>query len=92
METHDVVNFLLKKGFQVTPDAIDHLKAMSRLEFQDLAKRIIRSKNRNNDDNFMVSLDDVRQNSVQPDVETDVPGVNDYEVLDGNVVLQNCIG
>ena len=88
METHDVVNFLLKKGFQVTPDAIDHLKAMSRLEFQDLAKRIIRSKNRNNDDNFTVSLDDVRQNSVQPDVETDVPGVDDYEVLDGNDVLQ----
>ena len=88
METHDVVNFLLKKGFQVTPDAIDHLKAMNRLEFQDLAKRIIRSKNRNNDDNFTVSLDDVRQNSVQPDVETDVPGVDDYEVLDGNDVLQ----
>ena len=88
METHDVVNFLLKKGFQVTPDATDHLKAMNRLEFQDLAKRIIRSKNRNNDDNFTVSLDDVRQNSVQPDVETDVPGVDDYEVLDGNDVLQ----
>ena len=88
METHDVVNFLLKKGFQVTPDAIDHLKAMNRLEFQDLAKRIIRSKNRNNDDNFTVSLDDVRQNIVQPDVETDAPGVDDYEVLDGNDVLQ----
>ena len=88
METHDVVNFLLKKGFQVTPDAIGHLKAMNRLEFQDLAKRIIRSKNRNNDDNFTVSLDDVRQNSVQPDVETDAPGVDDYEVLDGNDVLQ----
>ena len=88
MEIHDVVNFLLKKGFQVTPDAIDHLKAMNRLEFQDLAKRIIRSKNRNNDDNFTVSLDDVRQNIVQPDVETDAPGVDDYEVLDGNDVLQ----
>ena len=88
METHDVVNFLLKKGFQVTPDAIGHLKAMNRLEFQDLAKRIIRSKNRNNDDDFTVSLDDVRQNSVQPDVETDAPGVDDYEVLDGNDVLQ----
>ena len=88
METHDVVNFLLKKGFQVTPDAIDHLKAMNRLEFQDLMKRIIKSKNRNNDDNFTVSLDDVRQNSVQPDVETDAPGVDDYEVLDGNDVLQ----
>ncbi len=88
METHDVVNFLLKKGFQVTPDAIGHLKAMNRLEFQDLAKRIIRSKNMNNDDDFTVSLDDVRQNSVQPDVETDVPGVDDYEVLDGNDVLQ----
>ena len=88
METHDVVNFLLKKGFQVTPDATDHLKAMNRLEFQDLAKRIIRSKNRNNDDNFTVSLDDVRQNIVQPDVETDAPGVDDYEVLDGNDVLQ----
>ena len=88
METHDVVNFLLKKGFQVTPDAIDHLKTMNRLEFQDLMKRIIKSKNRNNDDNFMVSLDDVRQNIVQPDVETDAPGVDDYEVLDGNDVLQ----
>ena len=88
METHDVVNFLLKKGFQVTPDAIDHLKTMNRLEFQDLMKRIIKSKNRNNDDNFTVSLDDVRQNSVQPDVETDAPGVDDYEVLDGNDVLQ----
>ena len=88
METHDVVNFLLKKGFQVTPDAIDYLKAMSRLEFQDLVKRIIRSKNRNNDDNFTVSLDDVRQNSVQPGVETDASGVDDYEVLDGNDVLQ----
>ena len=88
METHDVVNFLLKKGFQVTPDAIGHLKAMNRLEFQDLAKRIIRSKNRNNDDDFTVSLDDVRQNSVQPDVETDAQGVDDYEVLDGNDVLQ----
>ena len=88
METHDVVNFLLKKGFQVTPDAIDHLKAMNRPEFQDLMKRIIKSKNRNNDDNFTVSLDDVRQNIVQPDVETDAPGVDDYEVLDGNDVLQ----
>jgi len=88
METHDVVNFLLKKGFQVTPDAIGHLKAMNRLEFQDLAKRIIRSKNRNNDDDFTVSLDDVRQNSVRPDVETDAQGVDDYEVLDGNDVLQ----
>ena len=48
METHDVVNFLLKKGFQVTPDAIDHLKIMNRLEFQGLVKRIIKSKNRNN--------------------------------------------
>ena len=88
METHDVVNFLLKKGFQVTPDAIDHLKAMNRLEFQDLMKRIIKYKNRNNDDNFTVSLDDVRQNSVQPDVETDTSKVDDYEVLDGNDVLQ----
>ena len=88
METHDVVNFLLKKGFQVTPDAIDHLKAMNRPEFQDLMKRIIKSKNRNNDDNFMVSLDDVRQNIVQPDVETDASKVDDYEVLDGNDVLQ----
>ena len=88
METHDVVNFLLKKGFQVTPDAIDHLKTMNRLEFQDLMKRIIKSKNRNNDDNFMVSLDDVRQNIVQPDVETDASKVDDYEVLDGNDVLQ----
>ena len=88
METHDVVNFLLKKGFQVTPDAIDYLKTMSRPEFQDLVKRIIRSKNRNNDDNFTVSLDDVRQNSVQPDVETDASKVDDYEVLDGNDVLQ----
>jgi DNA polymerase II small subunit len=88
MEIHDVVNFLLKKGFQVTPDAIDHLKTMNRPEFQDLMKRIIKSKNRNNDDNFMVSLDDVRQNSVQSDVETDAPGVDDYEVLDGNDVLQ----
>jgi len=88
METHDVVNFLLKKGFQVTPDAIDHLKTINRLEFQDLMKRIIKSKNRNNDDNFTVSLDDVRQNIVQPDVETDAPGVDDYEVLDGNDVLQ----
>ena len=88
METHDVVNFLLKKGFQVTPDAIDYLKTMSRPEFQDLVKRIIKSKNRNNDDNFTVSLDDVRQNSVQPDVETDASKVDDYEVLDGNDVLQ----
>jgi len=88
METHDVVNFLLKKGFQVTPDAIDHLKTMNRLEFQDLMKRIIKSKNRNNDDNFTVSLDDVRQNSVQPDIETDTSKVDDYEVLDGNDVLQ----
>ena len=88
MEIHDVVNFLLKKGFQVTPDAIDHLKTMNRPEFQDLMKRIIKSKNRNNDDNFTVSLDDVRQNIVQPDVETDAPGVDDYEVLDGNDVLQ----
>ena len=88
MEIHDVVNFLLKKGFQVTPDAIDHLKTMNRPEFQDLMKRIIKSKNRNNDDNFMVSLDDVRQNIVQPDVETDVSKVDDYEVLDGNDVLQ----
>ena len=88
METHDVVNFLLKKGFQVTPDALDHLKTTNRLEFQDLVKRIIKSKNRNNDDNFMVSLDDVRQNSVQPDVETDTSKVDDYEVLDGNDVLQ----
>ena len=88
METHDVVNFLLKKGFQVTPDAIDHLKTMNRLEFQDLMKRIIKSKNRNNDDNFMVSLDDVRQNIVQPDIETDASKVDDYEVLDGNDVLQ----
>ena len=88
METHDVVNFLLKNGFQVTPDAIDHLKTMNRLEFQDLVKRIIKSKNRNNDDNFTVSLDDVRQNSVQPDVETDASKVDDYEVLDGNDVLQ----
>ena len=88
METHDVVNFLLKKGFQVTPDAIDHLKTMNRPEFQDLMKRIIKSKNRNNDDNFMVSLDDVRQNIVQPDVETDASKVDDYEVLDGNDVLQ----
>ena len=88
MEIHDVVNFLLKKGFQVTPDAIDHLKTMNRPEFQDLMKRIIKSKNRNNDDNFMVSLDDVRQNIDQPDVETDVSKVDDYEVLDGNDVLQ----
>ena len=88
MEIHDVVNFLLKKGFQVTPDAIDHLKTMNRPEFQDLMKRIIKSKNRNNDDNFMVALDDVRQNIVQPDVETDVSKVDDYEVLDGNDVLQ----
>ena len=88
METHDVVNFLLKKGFQVTPDALDHLKTTNRLEFQDLVKRIIKSKNRNNDDNFTVSLDDVRQNSVQPDVEIDSSKVDDYEVLDGNDVLQ----
>ena len=88
METHDVVNFLLKKGFQVTPDALDHLKTTNRLEFQDLVKRIIKSKNRNNDDNFTVSLDDVRQNSVQPNVEIDSSKVDDYEVLDGNDVLQ----
>ena len=49
METHDVVNFLLKKGFQVTPEAAEALKGMTRLEFQDLAKTIIREKNRNND-------------------------------------------
>ncbi len=52
METHDVVNFLLKKGFQVTPEAAEFLKNMTRLEFQDLAKIIIRDKNRKNDDNF----------------------------------------
>ena len=87
METHDVVNFLLKKGFQVTPEAADFLKGMSRLEFQSTVKKIVRDKNRNNDDNFMVSLEDVRQNVPQEDAQDDV-GVDDYEVLDGNVDIQ----
>ena len=83
METHDVVNFLLKKGFQVTPEAAEFLKSMSRLEFQDLVKEIVRNKNRNNDDDFMVSLDDVRNNMVQESVQEE-GGIDDYEVLDGN--------
>ena len=87
METHDVVNFLLKKGFQVTPEAAEFLKGMSRLEFQDLVKKIVRDKNRNNDDNFMVSLDDVRNNMVQESVQEE-GGINDYEVLDGNDAVQ----
>ena len=87
METHDVVNFLLKKGFQVTPEAAEFLKNMTRLEFQDLAKIIIRDKNRKNDDNFMVSLDDVRNNMVQESVQDEV-GEDDYEVLDGNDIMQ----
>ena len=87
METHDVVNFLLKKGFQVTPEATEFLKSMSRLEFQDLVKEIVRDKNKNNDDNFMVSLDDVRNNMVQESVQEE-GGINDYEVLDGNDAIQ----
>ena len=87
METHDVVNFLLKKGFQVTPEAADFLKGMSRLEFQSTVKKIVRDKNRNNDDNFMVSLEDVRLNVPQEGAQDDV-GVDDYEVLDGNVDIQ----
>ena len=87
METHDVVNFLLKKGFQVTPEAAEFLKTMTRLDFQDLVKIIIRDKNRKNDDNFMVSLDDVRNNMVQESVQDEV-GVDDYEVLDGNDIMQ----
>ena len=87
METHDVVNFLLKKGFQVTPEAAEVLRGMTRLEFQDLAKIIVREKNRNNDDNFMVSLDDVRNNVVQESAQ-DEAGVDDYEVLDGNDNMQ----
>jgi len=87
METHDVVNFLLKKGFQVTPEAAEFLKSMSRLEFQDLVKEIVRDKNRNNDDDFMVSLDDVRNNMVQESIQEE-GGIDDYEVLDGNDALQ----
>ena len=87
METHDVVNFLLKKGFQVTPEAAEFLKNMGRLEFQDLVKIIIRDKNRNNDDNFMISLDDVRNNMIQQSTQDEVV-VDDYEVLDGNDTIQ----
>ena len=87
METHDVVNFLLKKGFQVTPEAAEFLKSMSRLEFQDLVKEIVRNKNRNNDDDFMVSLDDVRNNMVQESIQEE-GGIDDYEVLDGNDAIQ----
>ena len=88
METHDVVNFLLKKGFQVTPEAAEHLKIMNRLEFQDLVKIIIKSKNRNNDDNFVVSLDDVLHNVAQRSSQNDELIVDDYEVLDGNDIIQ----
>ena len=88
METHDVVNFLLKKGFQVTPEAAEHLKIMNRLEFQDLVKIIIKSKNRNNDDNFMVSLDDVLDHVAQRSLQNDELIVDDYEVLDGNDIIQ----
>ena len=87
METRDVVNFLLKKGFQVTPEAAESLKNMTRLEFQDLVKTIIRDKNRKNDDNFMVSLDDVRNNIIQESVQDEV-SIDDYEVLDGNDTMQ----
>ena len=88
METHDVVNFLLKKGFQVTPEAAEQLKIMNRLEFQDLVKIIIKSKNRNNDDNFVVSLDDVLHNVAQRSSQNDELIVDDYEVLDGNDIIQ----
>ena len=88
METHDVVNFLLKKGFQVTPEAAEHLKIMNRLEFQDLVKIIIKSKNKNNDDNFVVSLDDVLHNVAQRSSQNDELIVDDYEVLDGNDIIQ----
>ena len=88
METHDVVNFLLKKGFQVTPEAAEHLKIMNRLEFQDLVKIIIKSKNRNNDDNFVGSLDDVLHNVAQRSSQNDELIVDDYEVLDGNDIIQ----
>ena len=81
METHDVVNFLLKKGFQVTPEAAEYLKGTSRLEFQDLVKRIIRKKNQNNDDNFMVSMEDVRNNTIQPNVQDEVD-FDDYEIIE----------
>nr|AIE90323.1 DNA polymerase II small subunit (DPB2) [uncultured marine thaumarchaeote AD1000_02_C08] len=87
METHYIVSFLLKKGFQVTPEAAESLRSMTRLEFQDLAKIIIKGKNRNNDDNFMISLDDVRNNTVKKSVEEET-GVDDYEVLDGNDIMQ----
>ena len=87
METHDVVNFLLKKGFQVTPEAAVYLKGTSRLEFQDLVKRIIRKKNQNNDDNFMVSMEDVRNNTIQPNVQDEVD-FDDYEIIDGNESIQ----
>ena len=87
METHDVVNFLLKKGFQVTPEAAEYLKGTSRLEFQDLVKRIIRKKNQNNDDNFMVSMEDVRDNTIQQNVQDEVD-FDDYEIIDGNETIQ----
>ena len=87
METHDVVNFLLKKGFQVTPEAAEYLKGISRLEFQDLVKRIIRKKNQNNDDNFMVSMEDVRDNTIQQNVQDEVD-FDDYEIIDGNETIQ----
>ena len=85
METRDVVNFLLKKGFQVTPEAAESLKNMTRLEFQDLVKTIIRDKNRKNDDNFMVSLDDVRNNIIQESVqdEVSIDEIRDVAILLG---------
>ena len=87
METHDVVNFLLKKGFQVTPEAAEYLKGTRRLEFQDLVKRIVRDKNRNNDGNFMVAMEDVRNNTIQQNVQ-DEGDLDDYEIIDGNETIQ----
>ena len=83
MQTHEIVNFLLKKGFQTTPDAINYFLKISDVEFSLLVSKIIREKARNSSNNFVITLKDIQDNTKEEKVGLERDG-NQFTILEGN--------
>ena len=83
MQTHEIVNFLLKKGFQTTPDAIDYFLKISDVEFSLLVSKIIREKTRTGSGNFVITLKDIQDNTKE-EKESLERDVDQFTILEGN--------
>lgn len=87
MEKYEVIGFLLNKGFQVTPDAVDYFVKMTNSNFSNLVKKIVGKKNVKNNTNFIIALEDIHDVVNSEVVQDNEMDVNDYNVIEGNYVI-----